>query len=132
MGFSRRANRVVVALGRERSVFGRVGGQIGNGIGDRVRAAECDDDSSPEGSMRHSNVAAGIGEEGSGVPGGNQFEAFEIATSTKTPERLLNSTGTDAVGDVDNASEFFECFEGFLGNLFVARSDLGGKSARQD
>ena len=92
--------------------------------------------------MGDSDVAAGIGEEWAGIPGllssaskvvlestaySHQLEAFKFAAPAKAFERIMNTRRTDTVGNINDASEFFEGFEERLGDVEQAACCLRRK-----
>ena len=60
------------------------GGQVDDGVGDGVGAAEGEDDAWFGGRVRERDVAAGVAEEGAGVPGLRGARQLDIDIYTNT------------------------------------------------
>lgn len=105
---SARTDRLIVILRWKREIIRRRSRQICDCVRNRVGSTECDDNTLSVRWVRDGNVATRVAEKGAGIPGRNQLEAGEFTTSTETLERWLDAGGTDAVGYVDDAGEFFK------------------------
>lgn len=141
----------LVVVARVGDVFLGDGGEVDDGVGEGVGAAEGEDDAWARGRVREGDVAAGVAEERARVPGlrvlaalamaslrrayGDQLEVLEVlvAAVAGTAEGLLYAEpgGAHAVRDVDYAGQLLELEEELAGDGVIAIGARGGPCLRK-